>query len=58
MNTERIEKVMDSPAASYWLKSALEDALKRDPVDSLNDAEYLVDLLSERFNLILKQTPS
>lgn len=57
METERIQKVIDSHAASYWLKAALKDALKRDPVDALNDAEYLVDLLNERFNLILKQNP-
>ena len=36
-------------SASDWVKDALRSALKRDPVDALNDAEILVKAL--RVNL-------
>lgn len=40
-----ITDVLADPAASTWLKSALRDALRRDPVDALNDALVLATLL-------------
>jgi hypothetical protein len=33
------------PCASFWLKHALETALRRDPCDALADAEALVEAL-------------
>jgi hypothetical protein len=43
-----IGRVLEDPAASYWLKEALRSALSRDPVDAANDAEVLYDLLQRR----------
>jgi hypothetical protein len=43
-----IDEVLQDPATSYWLKSALISALRRDPVDAVNDAEWLYDLLTIR----------
>lgn len=34
--------------ATYWLKFALESALKRDPVDAMNDVEVLYQILESR----------
>lgn len=36
------------PATSYWLKSALTSQLTRDPVDAVNDAELLLEILNRR----------
>ena len=37
--------VLADPTTSYWLKSAIEAALARDPVDALNDALVLAAVL-------------
>jgi hypothetical protein len=42
------ETLLAAKDTSYWLKSALESALNRDPVDSLNDALALAGALEER----------
>ncbi len=42
------QAVIASPAASSWIKNALESALERDPVDAVNDAEFLHGLLTRR----------
>jgi hypothetical protein len=36
---------MQCPAASFWLKRALAETANRDPVDSLNDCEVLLEIL-------------
>ena len=41
----RIQEIIDDPAASYWLKSAARAAIARDPVDAVNDADFLLGLL-------------
>jgi hypothetical protein len=38
-------QVLGDRAASSWLRSALESALERDPVDALNDALLLAAVL-------------
>jgi len=38
--------VLADPSTSYWLKSAIEAALTRDPVDALNDALVLAAMSS------------
>lgn len=43
-----VEAIIRDPAASFWLKSNLETALERDPVDALNDAILLAALLDQR----------
>lgn len=44
----RIRALLNDPMVSYWLKQALEGALRRDPVYAANDAEVLAGLLMER----------
>ena len=39
--------VLNDPAASRWLKGALEGAMLRDPVDAAADADKLARLLRE-----------
>ena len=39
------EAILADHASSSWMRSALESALKRDPVDALNDALALAAVL-------------
>lgn len=48
------EQVLSDPAASYWLKNALQTSLERDPCDALSDAEALVSVLRIRLSTILR----
>lgn len=54
---QTINSLLASPATSSWLKSALQRALERDPVDAANDAELLASLLAARFDEQHSQTP-
>ncbi len=48
-DASEIEKhILTDIAVSGWLKSALETALRRDPVDALHDAEMLLCALRAR----------
>jgi hypothetical protein len=49
----KIPDVLADPAVSDWLKSALIAALRRDPVDALNDALVLAALLDARLREVL-----
>lgn len=51
-----IEEVMADPACSYWLKTMLQGALNRDPVDALADAMLLTNLLQSRLDDLLPAT--
>lgn len=42
------QDILADQAASVWLRSALQSALKRDPVDALNDALVLAAALDTR----------
>jgi hypothetical protein len=42
------DAVLADPETSEWLKSALESAAIRDPIDALNDALLLAATLEER----------
>ncbi len=42
------QAVLVDPSTSFWLKSAIEAALTRDPVDALNDALVLAAVLDGR----------
>jgi len=46
--TPAADQVFRDESASEWLKSALQGALDRDPVDALNDALLLASVLEER----------
>jgi hypothetical protein len=52
-----IEKILQDPAASDWLKASLRSALSRDPVDAANDSELLALLLKRRCRRILSGHP-
>jgi len=47
-------EVLDDAAASKWLKSALREALHRDPVDALNDALVLAAVLESHLRATLE----
>jgi hypothetical protein len=42
------QDILGDQAASAWLRSALQSALERDPVDALNDALMLAAALDAR----------
>lgn len=42
-----LDDISNDPAASNWLKAALQGALERDPVDAVNDAQILLEALQE-----------
>jgi len=41
----------DTATMSFWLRDALESAKQRDPVDAINDAEYLLLTLKEFYGI-------
>jgi hypothetical protein len=43
-----IEEVFKDPGSSTWLREALRTALERDPVDALNEALALAEILEAR----------
>jgi len=43
-------EIMNSYAATFWLKRTLASALERDPVDALADAEALARALRENLD--------
>lgn len=47
------DDILADPAASDWLKSALETAVARDPIDALNDALVLAATLEDRLRDVL-----
>ena len=50
-------KVTEDPAASYWLKNALIEAINRDPVDAAQDAEVLARILKLRAAAAIGKRP-
>jgi hypothetical protein len=42
------DAILADPETSAWLKSALQSAANRDPIDALNDALVLAATLEER----------
>lgn len=48
-----IDEVLADPAASFWLKRALQSSLCRDPVDAAHDSDVLARLLGRRCGEIL-----
>lgn len=54
----RIAAVVAHPGTSYWLKEALNRALDRDPVDAVDDAEALLQLLAGRTHALFDRALS
>jgi hypothetical protein len=50
---DQIRHVIASPDTSFWLKKALAEAMQRDCLDALHDAELLARLLKARFESLL-----
>lgn len=48
--TDLIPAICNDPSASCWLKDALNALLKRDPVDAVNDAEVLAEVMRSRLS--------
>lgn len=46
------ETILNDPAASYWLKQAVKDAMQRDPLDALADAIALSVVLRQRLKTL------
>jgi hypothetical protein len=44
-----VAEVLSDPACSYWLRDRIREALARDPLDALRDAETLVAILEARW---------
>jgi hypothetical protein len=53
---ERIAWVLSHQGMSPWLKTTLEAALTRDPIDVINDLEILHFLLRQRCKLLVDAT--
>ena len=49
-----VAELLDDPAASKWLKAALREAVRRDPVDALNDAIVLAAVLESHLREVLE----
>lgn len=49
-----VEEVLADFASSSWLKTSLESALAREPVDALNDALLLASVLEARLRQVLE----
>jgi hypothetical protein len=47
MKTPKVNAILKDRANSFWLRSTLGDAIKRSPVDALEDARRLLDALEE-----------
>ena len=43
--TLEADAVLSDPSTSFWLRTAVQEALARDPVDALNDALALAQVL-------------
>ena len=50
---EQISFILGHPGMSAWLKSALRDALHRDPLSVMNDLEILNLILRNRSKLLI-----
>lgn len=48
------DQILNDPAASDWLKTALRASLARDPVDAVNDAEALQQALNEKLAALMQ----
>lgn len=54
MTEPTAKDVLADASASQWLKTALREALERDPADALNDALALAGILEDRLRTILE----
>ena len=50
-----IDQVLRDPCTHDWVKTAVNLALKRDPVDAAHDAELIAHLLRNRVNVMQRR---
>ncbi|EMT5600127.1 hypothetical protein ACF8LF_00020 [Pseudomonas putida] len=53
-----IAAALADPTSSHWFRHSLQQALPRDPVDAVNDAEWLFELLNKRCVAQLQDDPA
>ncbi len=53
-----VADVLADPACSYWLRDRIREALERDPLDALRDAETLVAVLEARWRTSVQSDPT
>lgn len=52
---QEIERVIADPTTSFWLRNNIQLALNRDPVDALQDAKHLTDILRAHLDKLFEQ---
>ena len=52
---DMMNRVFEDKAASFWLKTALAEAVGRDPIDAANDATILASILTLRADTMLRR---
>jgi len=50
---DQMQRIIDDPCASYWLKDAIRALLARDCLDAARDAAVLASLFERRSQSIL-----
>ena len=53
-SADTIQTIRDDPAVSDWLKQAIVDLARRDPLDALNDVELLTALVTDRWEALIR----
>lgn len=46
---DTLARLNSDPTVSFWLKRAVTDLARRDPLDALHDCEVLTALMQDRF---------
>jgi hypothetical protein len=57
MITPNIQKALESNGVRFLAKNFLREAMTKDCVDAVHDAELVYKLLKERMEIILELTP-
>lgn len=52
-HTNRELEILQDPSASYWVKERMMELSKRDPVQSINELELLLELQQERLSKVM-----
>lgn len=52
----KIETILNNPNAPAWMKQAVLDALNREPITAVNEAQFLYEALRERADAAVAQS--
>ncbi|MEE4247995.1 MAG: hypothetical protein V2I33_21595 [Kangiellaceae bacterium] len=50
--------LIENPEISFWVKRQVLETRERDPLDALNDARLLLDVLQERYQSLVAEAAS